>query len=237
MSDSDGKKPLGIARPGSVKQSFSHGRTKSVVVETKRKRVVVPKPGAAKPTGGSSAPVGGDPSKRPAGISDVEMARRMKAQMGIEFGMTRRHHGARSQQTTTLDRRDHQPLADAMTLVLGQHRQRRQCHQHAPRTAGEFHARGHHMPQQPSFAFTEVTPAFRVREALGHQRDLRQITATQSVAQASLPVAGKHGFMDAVDALMIDETFFTDAKIIGGIVSHHELSVQRPVDQGRHPQA
>jgi len=77
MSDSDGKKPLGISRPGSVKQSFSHGRTKNVVVETKRKRVVVPKPGAAKPTG--AAPVGGDPSKRPAGISDVEMARRMKA--------------------------------------------------------------------------------------------------------------------------------------------------------------
>ncbi|WP_281981171.1 translation initiation factor IF-2 [Thalassorhabdomicrobium marinisediminis] len=80
MSDSDGKKPLGISRPGSVKQSFSHGRTKNVVVETKRKRVVVPKPGAAKPaTSGKSTPVGGDPSKRPAGISDVEMARRMKA--------------------------------------------------------------------------------------------------------------------------------------------------------------
>ena len=78
MSDSDGKKPLGISRPGSVKQSFSHGRTKSVVVETKRKRVVVPKPGSAKPTG-TGAPIGGDPSKRPAGISDVEMARRMKA--------------------------------------------------------------------------------------------------------------------------------------------------------------
>jgi len=78
MSDSDGKKPLGVSRPGSVKQSFSHGRTKSVVVETKRKRVVVPKPGAAKPTTGA-APTGGDPSKRPAGISDVEMARRMKA--------------------------------------------------------------------------------------------------------------------------------------------------------------
>jgi translation initiation factor IF-2 len=38
----------------------------------------VPKPGAAKPTG-TGAPIGGDPSKRPAGISDVEMARRMKA--------------------------------------------------------------------------------------------------------------------------------------------------------------
>ena len=50
MSDTDGKKPLGLgggARgPGQVKQSFSHGRTKSVAVEVKRKRVVVPtKPG------------------------------------------------------------------------------------------------------------------------------------------------------------------------------------------------
>ncbi|MDE0968429.1 MAG: translation initiation factor IF-2 [Octadecabacter sp.] len=80
MSDSDGKKPLGVTpRPGSVKQSFSHGRTKNVVVETKRKRVVVPKPGTLKPAGSGSAPLGGDPSKRPAGISDVEMARRMKA--------------------------------------------------------------------------------------------------------------------------------------------------------------
>ncbi len=82
MSDNDGKKTLGLggSRPSNVKQSFSHGRTKNVVVETKRKRVVVPKPGAAKPAaGGKSGPVGGDPSKRPAGISDVELERRMKA--------------------------------------------------------------------------------------------------------------------------------------------------------------
>ncbi len=49
MSDNDGKKTLGVRggpRSGNVKQSFSHGRTKNVVVETKRKRVVVPKPGA-----------------------------------------------------------------------------------------------------------------------------------------------------------------------------------------------
>ncbi len=80
MSDNDGKKTLGLggSRPSNVKQSFSHGRTKNVVVETKRKRVVVPKPGAAKPTT-SGGPVGGDPSKRPAGISDVELERRMKA--------------------------------------------------------------------------------------------------------------------------------------------------------------
>ncbi|MEL7090875.1 MAG: translation initiation factor IF-2 [Pseudomonadota bacterium] len=80
MSDTDGKKTLGLrqggARPGNVKQSFSHGRTKNVVVETKRKRVVVPKPGAAKT--GTAAPAG-DPKKRPAGISDAEMERRLKA--------------------------------------------------------------------------------------------------------------------------------------------------------------
>ncbi|KQI70047.1 translation initiation factor IF-2 [Loktanella sp. 3ANDIMAR09] len=82
MSDTDGKKPLGLggSRPSNVKQSFSHGRTKNVVVETKRKRVVVPKPGAAKPTAtGTANRLGGDPSKRPAGISDAELERRMKA--------------------------------------------------------------------------------------------------------------------------------------------------------------
>ncbi|WP_039018487.1 translation initiation factor IF-2 [Halocynthiibacter namhaensis] len=80
MSDNDGKKTLGVrsGQPGNVKQSFSHGRTKSVVVETKRKRVVVPKPGAAKPSAAGGG-AGGNPARRPAGISDVEMERRLKA--------------------------------------------------------------------------------------------------------------------------------------------------------------
>ncbi len=82
MSESDGKKPLGLrsGRPGQVKQSFSHGRTKNVVVETKRKRVVVPKPGAAAAGGGGAGQASSqDPSKRPAGITDAELERRMKA--------------------------------------------------------------------------------------------------------------------------------------------------------------
>ncbi|PYE84432.1 translation initiation factor IF-2 [Pseudoroseicyclus aestuarii] len=84
MNDTtDGKKPLGLrgsgSRPGNVKQSFSHGRTKNVVVETKRKRVVA-KPGAQTAQGGAGgAAVKGDPSKRPAGISEAELERRMKA--------------------------------------------------------------------------------------------------------------------------------------------------------------
>ncbi|ATI43005.1 translation initiation factor IF-2 [Pacificitalea manganoxidans] len=78
MSDNDGKKTLGLRggpRSGQVKQSFSHGRTKNVVVETKRKRVVVPKAGAQNKGGAA----GGDPSRRPAGISDAEMERRLRA--------------------------------------------------------------------------------------------------------------------------------------------------------------
>ncbi len=81
MSDSDGKKTLGLKsgpRSGQVKQSFSHGRTKSVVVETKRKRVVKPQPSASGKAGAGGASTG-DPSRRPAGISDAEMERRMKA--------------------------------------------------------------------------------------------------------------------------------------------------------------
>ncbi|WP_238367570.1 translation initiation factor IF-2 [Mesobacterium pallidum] len=80
MSDTDGKKPLGVRggpRSGNVKQSFSHGRTKNVVVETKRKRVVVPKAGAGGTAAGGN--VRTDGSKRPAGISDSEMERRLKA--------------------------------------------------------------------------------------------------------------------------------------------------------------
>ncbi len=86
MSDTDGKKPLGLGgapRSGQVKQSFSHGRTKSVVVEVKRKLTVVPNKGPV-PTPGTGAAVAtsprlGDPSKRPAGISDAEMERRLSA--------------------------------------------------------------------------------------------------------------------------------------------------------------
>ena len=84
MTDTDGKKPLGLGgapRSGQVKQSFSHGRTKSVVVEIKRQpRVVTPtKPGTPGAAGTAKPSHLGDPSKRPAGISDAEMERRLTA--------------------------------------------------------------------------------------------------------------------------------------------------------------
>ncbi|ANT60605.1 translation initiation factor IF-2 [Salipiger sp. CCB-MM3] len=82
MSDNDGKKTLGLrggSRSGNVKQSFSHGRTKNVVVETKRKRVVVPKAGAAGGAKGSGGGSHGGSGKRPAGITEAEMERRLRA--------------------------------------------------------------------------------------------------------------------------------------------------------------
>ena len=58
--DGTGKgKTLGLRGGGTetshVRQSFSHGRTKSVTVEHKRKRILVPKPGA---------PANGQPGRR-----------------------------------------------------------------------------------------------------------------------------------------------------------------------------
>ncbi len=80
MSDennNDGKpKPLGLrGGSGVVRQSFSHGRSKSVVVEKKRKRVFVPgKPGAAS----AGVRTGAKPA---GGVSNSEMDRRRKALM------------------------------------------------------------------------------------------------------------------------------------------------------------
>jgi translation initiation factor IF-2 len=78
--DGDGKgKTLGLrggTETSHVRQSFSHGRTKSVTVERKRKRVVVPKPGAP----GASVTAGGQPKTGSfKGLSDTEVERRLKA--------------------------------------------------------------------------------------------------------------------------------------------------------------
>ena len=83
MSDSDEKKPLGIRGGGpkasNVRQSFSHGRTKSVVVETKRKRIIVPKTTPQIPPKSPVSTSTPSLSKRPSGITDAEMERRLNA--------------------------------------------------------------------------------------------------------------------------------------------------------------
>ncbi|MCY4300437.1 MAG: translation initiation factor IF-2 [Aestuariivita sp.] len=84
MNEVNEKKTLGLRstpRSGSVQQSFSHGRTNNVVVETKRKRVRLPRAGSVgiNKLNSSSASAGGDPKRQRAGVNDSEMDRRVKA--------------------------------------------------------------------------------------------------------------------------------------------------------------
>ena len=57
--DKPARKPLSLRKTetGAVKQSFSHGRSKTVVVETKRRRVLSPKQPSEKPAPEKKAPV------------------------------------------------------------------------------------------------------------------------------------------------------------------------------------
>ena len=76
-SDRKGKTlgPRGGTETSHVRQSFSHGRSKSVTVEHKRKRVVVPKPGAAAASGAGQSPR----NAMGQNLSDAEFERRLKA--------------------------------------------------------------------------------------------------------------------------------------------------------------
>ena len=74
QNNGDGKKTLSIkGGAGTVKQSFSHGRTKSVVVETKRRKVAIPKPGS------TAAKVANAQGAVAQNLSDAEFDRRKKA--------------------------------------------------------------------------------------------------------------------------------------------------------------
>src|SRR3954451_7873782 len=87
-------KTLTLKRPveqGVVRQSFSHGRTKAVVVETVKRRPIAPaaapaaaaKPAAAKPAApaGGANPRGGDP-RRPRAACACRSAGRPGARAG-----------------------------------------------------------------------------------------------------------------------------------------------------------
>ena len=94
-------KPLGLRGAGQgtetthVKQSFSHGRTKSVTVETKRKRVIVPKAGAAQAT--AAHPRGAVAQN----LSEAEFERRLKA---VEAAKAQEAERARKEREVTAAR-------------------------------------------------------------------------------------------------------------------------------------
>ena len=83
----------GAVSAGVVKQSFSHGRTKTVVVETKRRRVDAPGPNLAAPSAAEKRPtfdVRGPAPQRPAPVADAagglsDEERRARQKVAAEF--------------------------------------------------------------------------------------------------------------------------------------------------------
>jgi len=84
-SSGSGRKPLTVSRgsSGTVRQSFSHGRSKQVVVEKKKRRMVgAPgKPGARPGAGGSKKPAPSEDAllAKKLGITEAELAARKAA--------------------------------------------------------------------------------------------------------------------------------------------------------------
>ncbi len=181
MSDIDGKKPLGLggARSGQVKQSFSHGRTHAVVVETKRKRVVVPKPGAgAGGPAGTGAVAASDPSKRPAGISEAEMQRRLDAlraakareqeeaaKRAAEERAREEERQRRREEAEAKEREDRQREAALRARAEEEERQRREAEAEAAARAAQRRAEvlgtQRRQPAKPAEAAAPVVPGDR----------------------------------------------------------------------------
>ena len=91
-NNSGGRKPLSPARKsagGTVRQSFSHGRTKNVVVETKKKRVVTPGSGP-KPASTAGAKANG-------GAKTAESAQNKLAAAAKKLGITEAELRARQE--------------------------------------------------------------------------------------------------------------------------------------------
>jgi translation initiation factor IF-2 len=102
-------RPAGSVPAGTVKQSFSHGRSKTVVVETKRRRFDAPGAPAAKPHGAQQtfdvakrpAPAAAPSAPRPAtaaaadNLSTEEAARRQRAVEAARQDAERREAAAR----------------------------------------------------------------------------------------------------------------------------------------------
>ena len=108
----------GSVNAGTVRQSFSHGRSKTVVVETKRRRegvVEAPRPRTAelpplreRPPTPSSAPrpAGSAPSNRDAGLSQGEMERRNRVIADARAADEQRQADARARDDDIRRRRE-----------------------------------------------------------------------------------------------------------------------------------
>ncbi len=143
-----GRKPLSVPRKadGTVKQSFSHGRSKQVVVETKKKkRVVVP--GKSARSGGPSSDKGGSHNSaaaaaaRKLGLSEEELRARQAA-----LAKRRAEEEKRKAQLDAIEESNRRREEEAKRLVeeereRGAADQRRKAEEEEARAKAEAEAR------------------------------------------------------------------------------------------------
>jgi translation initiation factor IF-2 len=185
--DSDGKsRTLGLrggTETSHVRQSFSHGRTKSVTVEHKRKRVVVPKPGGVmerQQSGGRSS----GPSTSP-NLSDAEFERRLKA---VEAAKAQEAERARAEREAT----------EARAAELARLRAEKEAAERAEREA-EIRAQREAAAAEQRAA-EEAKPAPRAKPAAREVAPVADPAAAQAEAAraaAGRPVAGKKTVLKA----------------------------------------
>ena len=185
MSDNDGKKTLGVRsgpRASNVKQSFSHGRSKNVVVETKRKRVVVPKSGVTKTSIQSSNKADG--TGLPSGIKDTEMERRLKALQAAKAReadeVAQREASAKEREQEREQKRLEQEnkqleLKKAEEIETQEKAAKKQAEEHAKRAALEAKTKGKvDAPQRRDFSDQKTSrpssPSYRKKDREGEER-------------------------------------------------------------------
>jgi translation initiation factor IF-2 len=142
-----GRKPLSVSRgggSGTVKQSFSHGRSKQVVVETKKKRPVSASTGGKKPprTGGKPDASGtGKPQSKLAaaakklGITEEELIARQKVLLQRRAAEEKRKAEQEKQQARTKALQEKQEQKAQAEKERGEAEERRKAEDEARKKA------------------------------------------------------------------------------------------------------
>ncbi|WP_411819332.1 translation initiation factor IF-2 [Hyphococcus formosus] len=158
-TDKPSRRPLTIRRSetGAVKQSFSHGRSKTVVVETKRRRILTPKTDAEKKA--ESAPKKEAPAKKAAPAKTDDRAAKAKAAAAKAAADKRKGSVLR-----TLSEDEKQARAGALAAARREQRARakREAEERAEREAREAEERAKLEEERKRAAEEE---AKRAREA------------------------------------------------------------------------
>ncbi|MEM9053695.1 MAG: translation initiation factor IF-2 N-terminal domain-containing protein, partial [Pseudomonadota bacterium] len=142
-----GRKPLSVSRgsgSGTVKQSFSHGRSKQVVVETKKKRTVGAPSGTKKPARGKAAGASGSAGKpqsklaaaaKKLGITEEELIARQKVLLQRRAAEEKRKADQEKQQARTKALQEKQEQKAQAEKERGEAEERRKAEDEARKKA------------------------------------------------------------------------------------------------------